>query len=315
MWFWWHDYFSRKNHIVAVWVNVDYLSAEFPDRGLYLRPQDYVSLGIPAKIYDWIFWRWAEKLLMVGTFSDSWNQKNRWQERIPNQKNVFRIGRNTFHDQKKKILMKIREFKRSGIGLIAEFRGIPNGFPNLAWKKQIFTLSISQVMHSILLPTTWEGLSGQCVGCISHVSQTNMTGQREGTRSKWCSTKTADRIFLLHPSTKITHGTTGLFSCQPVSNCNPPMGKWRGWCICVLCITNCIEILSQIWHLSSCVEVKFVRGMQMTPAWYKRSSMPTWYECPSMHLPLLWVLTSKLPSPVTILINGQLSPLGAGFCI
>jgi hypothetical protein len=30
-----------------------------------------------------------------------------------------------------KIPMKILEFKRPGIGLIAEFRGIPNGFPNL----------------------------------------------------------------------------------------------------------------------------------------------------------------------------------------
>jgi hypothetical protein len=39
-------------------VDLNYLSAEFPDRGLYLHPQDYVSLGIPAKIYDWIFpWR------------------------------------------------------------------------------------------------------------------------------------------------------------------------------------------------------------------------------------------------------------------
>jgi hypothetical protein len=28
--------------------------------------------------------------------------------------------------------MKILEFKRSGIGLIAEFRGIPNRFPNQA---------------------------------------------------------------------------------------------------------------------------------------------------------------------------------------
>jgi hypothetical protein len=45
-------------------------------------------------------------------------------------KNVFRIGRNTFYDRKKKP-MKIPEFKRSGIGLIAEFRGILNGFPNL----------------------------------------------------------------------------------------------------------------------------------------------------------------------------------------
>jgi hypothetical protein len=31
----------------------------------------------------------------------------------------------------KKNQMKIPEFKRSGIGLIVEFRGIPNGFPNL----------------------------------------------------------------------------------------------------------------------------------------------------------------------------------------
>jgi hypothetical protein len=45
-------------------------------------------------------------------------------------KNVFRIGGNTFFGWKKKIPMKIPEFKRFGIGLIAEFRRIPNGFPN-----------------------------------------------------------------------------------------------------------------------------------------------------------------------------------------
>ncbi len=43
---------------------------------------------------------------------------------------MFRIGGNTFYDRKNKIPMKILEFKRSGIGLIAEFRRIPNGFPN-----------------------------------------------------------------------------------------------------------------------------------------------------------------------------------------
>ncbi len=43
---------------------------------------------------------------------------------------MFRIGRNTFYNRKKNP-MKILEFKRSGIGLIAEFRGIPNEFPNL----------------------------------------------------------------------------------------------------------------------------------------------------------------------------------------
>ena len=47
------------------------------------------------------------------------------------EKNVFRIGGNTFYDRKNKILMKIPEFKRSRIGLIAEFRGILKGFPNL----------------------------------------------------------------------------------------------------------------------------------------------------------------------------------------
>ena len=45
---------------------------------------------------------------------------------------MFQIGRNTFDDRKNKILMKIPEFKRSGIGIIAEFHGILNGFPNQA---------------------------------------------------------------------------------------------------------------------------------------------------------------------------------------
>jgi hypothetical protein len=46
------------------------------------------------------------------------------------EKNVFRIGGNTFYDRKNKIPMKIPEFKRSRIGLIAEFCRIPNGLPN-----------------------------------------------------------------------------------------------------------------------------------------------------------------------------------------
>jgi hypothetical protein len=47
---------------------------------------------------------------------------------------MFQIGENTFNDQKHKIQMKILEFKRSGIGIIADFRGIPSGFPNQAGK-------------------------------------------------------------------------------------------------------------------------------------------------------------------------------------
>jgi hypothetical protein len=47
-------------------------------------------------------------------------------------KNVFRIGWNTFYDQKNKIPIKIPESKMSEIRIIVEFRGIPNRIPNLA---------------------------------------------------------------------------------------------------------------------------------------------------------------------------------------
>ncbi len=50
-------------------------------------------------------------------------------------KNVFRIGGITFYDRKNKIPIKILEFKRSAIRLIAEFHGIRKGFPNQATGK------------------------------------------------------------------------------------------------------------------------------------------------------------------------------------
>ena len=43
---------------------------------------------------------------------------------------MFRIGGNTFYGQKNKIPLKIPEFKRSVIGIITEFCGIPSGFLN-----------------------------------------------------------------------------------------------------------------------------------------------------------------------------------------
>jgi hypothetical protein len=46
-------------------------------------------------------------------------------------KNEFRIGGNTFYNRKNKIPMKILESKRSKIEIIAGFREIPNGDPNL----------------------------------------------------------------------------------------------------------------------------------------------------------------------------------------
>ncbi len=43
---------------------------------------------------------------------------------------MLQIGGNTFYELNNKIPMKILEFKRSGIGIITEFRGISSGFPN-----------------------------------------------------------------------------------------------------------------------------------------------------------------------------------------
>jgi hypothetical protein len=51
---------------------------------------------------------------------------------------VFQIGRNKFYNRKNKIPLKIPEFKKSGIGIIAEFCGIPNEFPNQAELHGIF---------------------------------------------------------------------------------------------------------------------------------------------------------------------------------
>jgi hypothetical protein len=59
--------------------------------------------------------------------------------------------------------MKILEFKRSGIGLIAELRGIPNGFPNQA------TTGSSQNAMSLL-----------CV--IAHVNLSTFTTGLEDAR-------------------------------------------------------------------------------------------------------------------------------------
>jgi hypothetical protein len=42
---------------------------------------------------------------------------------------MLQIVGNTVYNQKNKKLMKIPEFKRSGIGIIAEFGGISSSFP------------------------------------------------------------------------------------------------------------------------------------------------------------------------------------------
>ncbi len=49
--------------------------------------------------------------------------------------------------------MKIPEFKRSGIGLIAEFRGILNGFPNLGTSNDIY-MTPGQVPETIMMENT-----------------------------------------------------------------------------------------------------------------------------------------------------------------
>jgi hypothetical protein len=44
--------------------------------------------------------------------------------------NMLQIGGNKFYDRKNETPMKIPEFKRSRIGIIADFHGILTGFPN-----------------------------------------------------------------------------------------------------------------------------------------------------------------------------------------
>jgi hypothetical protein len=73
-------------------------------------------------------------------------------------KNAFRIGGNTFYNRKNKILMKIPEFKRSGIGLIAEFRGILNRFSNLG--DFVACCSFGGTWGILLLPVLLEALGG-----------------------------------------------------------------------------------------------------------------------------------------------------------
>jgi hypothetical protein len=78
-------------------------------------------------------------------------------------KNEFRIGGNTFYVQKNKIPMKIPESKRSKIGIIAEFRRIPNRFPNLAMN----------AANSIDPSFGWMSLSDMTNCCI--LSMTNFS--------------------------------------------------------------------------------------------------------------------------------------------
>jgi hypothetical protein len=83
--------------------------------------------------------------------------------------NMFQIGGNTFYDRKIKIPVKIPEFKRSGIGITAEFRGIPSGFSNQALSRTNTKLSSWRKLNSC---ATWECYSGNrlCNGHRRHSS-------------------------------------------------------------------------------------------------------------------------------------------------
>ena len=73
--------------------------------------------------------------------------------------------------------------------------------------------------------------------------------------------------------------------------------------MCVF-ITNCPDRF-QIWLTYYSVEVKFVGGMRMTPAWYPR---------PSAHLPPWWGLTPNSPVMWPSWSMGNFSPRGEGLC-
>jgi hypothetical protein len=77
---------------------------------------------------------------------------------------MFKIGGNTFYDQKNEIPMKIPEFKMSGIRIIAEFRRIPNGFPNQASHHQTTTpqhIIVSTHFPPVMCGEAWSKAAGK----------------------------------------------------------------------------------------------------------------------------------------------------------
>ncbi len=107
---------------------------------------------------------------MVGAFFDSWNWKYWWREKIPYQPagTCYELAGTDFTIGKIKILMKILEFKRSGIGIIAEFRGIPSRFPN-------------QACRNLFLETNGSHEKGQ----TTRVWQKLCCGRTEGSSLWW----------------------------------------------------------------------------------------------------------------------------------
>jgi hypothetical protein len=89
---------------------------------------------------------------------------------------MFRIGGNTFYDWKNKIPIKVPEFKRSGIGIIAEFHRIPNGFPNQAW--QGWSLQQSCQFVGVQNVIRRSGLQKQCNICTTFWRVTPSTWQK-----------------------------------------------------------------------------------------------------------------------------------------
>jgi hypothetical protein len=87
---------------------------------------DYVSLGIPAKIYDWYFHGGTKKTDGRKVFQFMKLEESMAGEDSEPEEMCLELVGTHFYDQKNKIPMKIPEFKR----LIAEFRRIPNGFSN-----------------------------------------------------------------------------------------------------------------------------------------------------------------------------------------
>ncbi len=74
-------------------------------------------------------------------------------------RNVLRIGGNTFYDWKNEIPMKILEFKRSGIRIIAEFCVIQSGFPNQAVIPSLVA-SVRLILSSCFFSTPPWGFHG-----------------------------------------------------------------------------------------------------------------------------------------------------------
>jgi hypothetical protein len=106
---------------------------------------------------------------------------------------MLQIGGNKFYDQKNEIPMKILELKKSGIGIIAEFRGIPTRFPTKYYSHPKPTLVLcphkARIMNNMewVLPNPLVGMTVEELRALRHQLKNIAKNLEDLIRPEWSS--------------------------------------------------------------------------------------------------------------------------------